>query len=159
MTPRVALSRAFAQIDRERVPAIAAAAGVSPRQVANLIVGRPVKATSFLRLCVALGHDPLPELPHSTLAKPADLDMLSLAVGCKMRRAMNKHTIRDAGPIMDVSHITVSRVENAESVSIGVVLAVCRYIGVHPFNCMAVEKGTKAGTADVSCENTTISVG
>lgn len=152
MTPRTNLARAFARIEQAEIPSIAAKAGVSARQVSNLIVGRPVKTIAFLRLCVALGHDPLPHLPHSPLARPADFDFAMLAMGCVIRRGLNKHTIRDAADAMGISHVTVSRIENAHGMSIAVVLAVCRYVQVHPFNYLAIEKMSHSGTAVVSRE-------
>lgn len=133
-TPRTSLARAFARIEQDQIPAVASAAGVSPRQVSNLIVGRPVKANAFLRLAVALGHDPLPELPHSSLIYPADFDHAMMAMGCRIKRGLNRHSVRQAGEAMGVSGFTVSRLENAHVTSIGVVLKACLYIGVHPFN-------------------------
>jgi hypothetical protein len=122
---------------------VASAAGVSPREVSNLIVGRPVKANAFLRLCAALRHDPLPDLPHSPLIYPADFDHVLFAMACKMKRAMNQHTVGQAGDVMDMSGFTVSRVENGHITSIGVVLKVCRYVGVHAFQYFQLGK---AGT-------------
>lgn len=148
-TPRTSLARAFARIDQDQIPAVASAAGVSPRQVSNLIVGRPVKANAFLRLCAALNHDPLPELPHSPLIYPANFDHAMMAMGCKIKRGLNGHDLDAASKAIGFSRATISRVENAHVMSIGVVLKVCAYIGVHPFNYFQLEK---AGTRLVDRE-------
>lgn len=156
MTPRTNLARAFAKIEQAEIPAIAAKAGVTARQVANLIVGRPVKTDAFLRLCVALGHDPMPHLPHSELCRPAAFDFGLLAMGCVIRRGLNKHTVRDAADAIGISHVTVSRIENGHGMSISVVLAVCRYIQIHPWNYMAVERAMKADARKVSRETSVV---
>jgi DNA-binding XRE family transcriptional regulator len=118
--------------------ALAQAAGVSAREMANAIEARPVNAIAYLRLCVAANYDPLPELPHARPPKPSDFDFSFFAAGFLMRRAINGHTDRQAGKVIDVAPATICRIESANVMSIGVVMRACRYIGVHPYGYCAV---------------------
>jgi DNA-binding XRE family transcriptional regulator len=116
---------------------IAALAGVSPRQAANAIAGRPVSTVAHLRLCVALGLDPLPQFPHAQVA-PANFDFVVFALAMRMARALKKHTEREAAAAMKVSPSTVCRIENAHEMTITVILKVCVYVGAHPFGYFKV---------------------
>jgi hypothetical protein len=111
---------------------IAALSGVSPRQAANAIMGRPVATVAHLRLCAALGLDPLPQFPHAQVA-PADFDFVVFALAMRMARALKKHTEREAAAVMKVSPSTVCRIENAHEMTITVVLKACAYVQMHPF--------------------------
>jgi hypothetical protein len=117
--------------------AIGKAAGVPGRAVGAAIARRPINAECHLRLCAALGVDPAPDL-KAPRAEPGPFDHLQMAMGFKMRRMMNGHSVRAAGKVVGISGFTVSRLENGHLVSIGVVVRACRYIGVHPFGYLRV---------------------
>src|SRR5262249_27141114 len=132
--PRIKLSRLFGKIDRKAWPEIATRAGVTSTQVVNLVVGYPISANAYLRLAVAMEYDPLPALPMpSGMIRPGDLDQVMFALGFRLRRGLNNHTLREAGKCCSMSGATALRLERGMIMSIGVVLRACAYIQVHPF--------------------------
>jgi len=134
LSPRIKLARLFGRFPRQTWPDLARRAGVTSKQVVNLVVGQPISANAYLRLCVVLEHDPLPDLPVPMgELRPADLDQVLFALGFRLRRGLNKHTMRQAGEACQMSAATVMRLERGEVMSIGVVLRSCAYIKVHPF--------------------------
>ena len=133
LTPREQLATVLAHIGVTRGRDDARKAGVSVMQLANAIMARPVSTVAYLRLCIAYGFDPLPDLPRPLVVGPADFDPTMLAIGFRIIRHNNAHSVRDAGKHLGVSAFTISRIENAHVMSIGVVLRACRYIGAHPY--------------------------
>jgi DNA-binding XRE family transcriptional regulator len=129
ISPRERLAGALSIAD---VPNVATLAGITPRQAANAIKGRPTTATAYLRLCVACGLDPAPGLPYGAVV-PSDFafDFLGLAV--RLTRRIRAHSDRDAAKVLGVAPATICRLERGDTVSIGVVLRACEYVGVHPF--------------------------
>ena len=94
------------------------------------------RATSKRHPVVSLriDHAPLPVLAQPIgEVRPADLDQGLFALGFRLRRGLNKHTMRQAGEACQMSAATVMRLERGEVMSIGVVLRCCAYIAVHPF--------------------------
>ena len=71
ISPREALALALDPYGD--VAQIAIRAGVSPRQMMNAQSGRPVATIAYLRICAAIGFDPLPAIPHP-IPKPSDFD-------------------------------------------------------------------------------------
>ena len=108
-------------------------AGITTRQLANAICGRPVTANAYLRLAVALGFDPCPDLPHEPLAGPCDFDYPFFAMAFRIARGLKGHNDRQAAEAIEVSASTVCRIEAAQAVLIGVLIRACRYIGCHPW--------------------------
>ena len=138
LTPREQLATVLAHIGVTRGRDDARKAGVSVMQLANAIMARPITAVAYLRLCVAYGFDPLPEIPHAPVGTPTDFDHCLLAIGFRLIRATNGHTVRDVGKLIGVSPVTVFRVEQGHAMSIGVVLRACRYLKRHPFSFLRV---------------------
>ena len=138
LSPREKLATVLAHIGADRGRNNARKAGVSVIQFANAVMGRPTTTVAYLRICVAYRIDPLPELPHPNVTIPTDFDHCLLAIGFRLRRHMNKHTVRDVAKLINVSPVTVFRVENGHAMSIGVVLRVCRYLDQHPFAFLRV---------------------
>jgi len=112
---------------------VAKRAGVSPRELVNAINARPVNTIAFLRIAAAIGFDPCPELPHD-LAVPADFSFDFFGMGLFMRRGLSKHSDREAAKFIGVAPSTICRIERGDTVSIGVVLRACAYIGLSPFS-------------------------
>lgn len=133
ISPREALAQALDPYGD--VANIAIRAGVSPRQMMNAQSGRPVATVAYLRICAAIRFDPAPEL-HSDewhWPEPQGFCFPQFAVGFRIRRNLKLHTEADAANAMGLSKSTVSRIENAHEMQIGVVLKACTYLGMHPF--------------------------
>ena len=107
-------------------------AGITTRQLANAICGRPVAANAYLRLSIALGFDPCPDLPHALPAAPCDFDFPFFAMAFRIARGLKDHNDRQAAEAIEVSASTVCRIEAGQAVLIGVLIRACRYIGVSP---------------------------
>lgn len=95
--------------------------------------GRSMPADVHLRLCLAIGIDPVdghtmqPQPPRGIAAH-------SLAIALQQKRIERNHDNRTAARIMGISISTLSRLENAKVRSIDSMIAVCRYIGKNPFD-------------------------
>lgn len=151
--PRIKLARAFGQRSKGEIAEIAARAGVTARQVGNLLSGRPLSVNAFLRLCIAGYHDPAPDLPGPVdRLLPDDLNSERFAMALKMGRAMRLHGEQDAADEMGVSKTTVSRVENCKPVSLGVFMKACRYLNSHPFGWMRNRRAPNVDKPVVSRE-------
>lgn len=107
-------------------------AGITTRQLANAICGRPLCAVAYLRLCSALQFDPCPELLHPPIV-PADFDFAYFAMGFRISRGLRGHTHKQAADAIGVSPSTVCRIEAGKVMFIGVVTRACAYIGMSPF--------------------------
>ena len=125
-------ARMAAHLKGRNVPELACLAKITPRQAANAIKGRPVATIPFMRLAVAAGFDPMPDLPHAPTAI-SDFDFDVLAIAFRIKRDINQHTERAAAKASGLSLASISRIENAHFVSVQVVITACRYLGVHVF--------------------------
>ena len=133
-----------------RLGGIAKAAGVCTRIIANAAQARPVATVPYLRICAAIGHDPLPELA-CPYAEPAPFDATLFAIGFRIARGLCGHSTRQAGEIIGCSAATICRLENAEVISIGVVLRACRYMQRSPWAyCVSASPARKIFDGDVS---------
>jgi hypothetical protein len=160
ISPRIKLARLFGRFSRQLWPELARRAGVTSKQVVNLVVGQPISANAYLRLCVVIEHDPLPELAQPMgEVRPADLDQVLFALGFRLRRGLNKHTMRQAGEACQISAATVMRLERGEVMSIGVVLRSCAYVGVHPFGYLRTVSGARSLIEDGKDGNSVLVVG
>jgi transcriptional regulator with XRE-family HTH domain len=134
--------------------AIAGEAGVMSRQVSLARAGKPVDAGAFLALCAVTGVDPVggASRPARTLTPNVAWWLLSWAL--YTTRALKKLDQRAAAEAIGISAASVCRVETSHPVSIGVLLKVCAFIGVHPFGFTAppvclpesVSRGTSTET-------------
>lgn len=135
LSPRQSLATALESITD--IARCAHRAGVTPREFANAQVARPCPTIPFLRICVAIQHDPLPSIPHKMPEKPSDFDFGFFAMGFRIRRALNLHDENAAASAIGVSRETVCRIERGDRLLIGVVLRACTYAGIHVFGYMA----------------------
>jgi hypothetical protein len=113
-------------------------AGITPREFANAQVARPCSTIPFLRICVAIQHDPMPSLPHSMPKKPSDFDFGFFSMAFRMKRAMNGHDEAQAAAAIGFQAATIRRIERADALLIGVVLKVCKYLELHCFSYLSV---------------------
>lgn len=132
VNPHERLALFLKEQDLPQIGRLAHAAGISVRQAANAIKGRPVSTIPYMRLAVVAGFDPMPELPHAD-TRPCDFDFQFMALAMRMRRELNGHGERDAAQISGLSLASVWRIENAHMVSVRIVILGCRYLGVHCF--------------------------
>lgn len=121
-----------------RGAAFACRAGVNARQIANAASARPVATVPFLRICIAFGFDPLPQIPHLPPVEPRDFDHERFALGFKIGRCLKGQSEREAAAAIDVSPSTVSRLERGHLMSIGVILRACVFLESHPFGWLRV---------------------
>lgn len=133
-SPSAQLAAVFDQLGLSASSALAAQAGVTLRQAANAITGRPVAAGAFLRLCVVVQHDPAPDIEYPAPSEPREFDCILFAMALRIIRGLNGDTERAAGKKMQMSATTVCRLEQGYQTSIGVVLRACRYLGRHPYS-------------------------
>ena len=135
ISPREALAQAldpYGDIWR-----IAVKAGVTDRQMMNAQSGRPVATIAYLRICAAIGYNPLPSIPYDT-PQPSDFDFAFFSMAFRMKRALSGHSDRNAAEVVNISPSTICRIERADAMFIGVVLRACEYIGIHPWGYCAV---------------------
>ena len=109
-------------------------AGVSARQVANALKGRPVTTNAYLRICTAIRLDPAPGRQLIVPSKPSEFDFAFFAMGFKIARGLRRHTDRQAAKAIEVAPATICRIELGHVMSIGVVLRACEYIDISPFS-------------------------
>lgn len=111
--------------------ALAAKAGV-PAGIAMLAASRIVNAEAFLSLCHATGIDPVTGEAREIIIRPIIIDWQQFALAVRMRRAYPWTDIRTAAKRAKVSMATFSRAANGHPLSIGSMLKLCAYAGVHP---------------------------
>jgi len=127
---------------------LASKADVATRVAANALSGRPVASMPYLRICRAINFDPAPTLEMQCCCG-ADFDFAYFAMALKIARALKTHSTRQAAKAIGVGASTICRAERGEPTQIGVVLSICRYVGVHPFGYMReVSRETFAETAE-----------
>lgn len=136
LSPRQSLATALESITD--IARCAHRAGVTPIEFANAQVARPVSTIPFLRICVAIQHDPLPSIPHAIPEKPSDFDFGFFAMGFRMKRAMKGLTEIGAAHALGVMPATIHRLERGDRLQISVVLRACTMIGVHPFGYLGM---------------------
>jgi DNA-binding XRE family transcriptional regulator len=134
--------------------AIAQQAGVTPRQASMARAGKPVNAGAYLALCAAVGIDPISGAARPEKALSPNVVWWLLSAALHITRNLRKLDQRAAADAIGISPATVCRVEQGRPVSIGVMLKVCAFIGVHPFGYTAplvcppeiVSRGTRTET-------------
>lgn len=104
------------------------------------VAGLRINASDFLRLCGRLQIDPLTGERGPMAHDPGPLCSQMVGAGCALQRHLKKLSMRAAADEIGVSASTLHRLEQNLPVSIESILAVCAFIGVHPFNYMQNEK-------------------
>lgn len=132
MTPGLQLRSILKSTPRDMLDGIAAT-GIEPRLIRRAIVGQSINASTHLRLCAAIGSDPVTQE-----AKPAsrigEFHRPSLASAIRIHRIVEKVRRRAAAERMGLKVPTLCRIEYGEPVSIEAVLIACKWIGRHPYD-------------------------
>jgi transcriptional regulator with XRE-family HTH domain len=112
--------------------AFADRAGVTRRQASQARFGKPVSAGAYLAIAGALGIDPMngAQLPPKIVS--ANIEWWLLASASYITRGLQQLDQRRAAKAIGISPSTVCRLEAGKPTSIGALIKVCRFIGVHP---------------------------
>lgn len=112
--------------------AIARQAGVSPKLVSLARAGKPINAGAYLAVCAAIGINPVDGKPRPVKQLKPNLVWWQLSAALYITRSLKKLDQRAAAKVIGISPATVCRVERGQPVSIGVLIKVCGFVGVHP---------------------------
>jgi hypothetical protein len=116
---------------------VARQAGVTSRQVSLARAGKPVNAGAYLALCAATGIDPTNGKARPARVISPNVVWWLLSGALYITRHLKKLDQRAAAEAIGISAASVCRVESGVPVSIGVMIKVCGFIGVHPFGYTA----------------------
>jgi transcriptional regulator with XRE-family HTH domain len=116
---------------------IARQAGVTSRQVSLARSGKPVNAGAYLALCAAVGVDPVDGKDRPVKSVSPNILWWVLSGAMYISRNLKKLDQRAAAEVIGISAASVCRVECGQPVSVGILLRVCAFIGVHPFGYTA----------------------
>lgn len=122
--------------DLAGIHAMANRAGVEPKLARRAWRGRPINASAYLKLCAALGIDPL-AFDAVDGDRIGNISYASLGIAVTMYRLQHQLTLRDAAVVLGVSYVTVSRIERAQSISVGSLLVICKGMGRLPGDFVA----------------------
>jgi len=111
---------------------VAQRAGVQSRLASMARAGKPVNAGAHLALCAATGINPVDGTSRPIKQLSPNVVWWLLAGALYITRSLRKLDQRAAGKVIGVSPATVCRVERGQPVSIGVLIKICAFIGVHP---------------------------
>ena len=112
--------------------AIARRAGVTPRQLSLALADKPVNAGAYLALCALAGVDPVDGSLRPAKVLSPNVAWWLLSSALYIARSLRKLDQRAAAKVIGVSPATVCRAERGQPVSIGVLIKICAFIGVHP---------------------------
>lgn len=99
-----------------------------------------VDAEDFIKLCARVGICPITGERLTPLRDLGSLCTQSIGAGFAVKRDIEKLSLRGAADVVGVSASTLARIEMNQPVSIESVLAVCEFIGVHPFGYLRSER-------------------
>lgn len=127
--------------DPERLVAFARMSGIGGVYARRAAKGIPINVDSYLKLCGAIGIDPVTGKARQPL-RHNDLDWKRLGRELRQRRTAREQSVREAAKHIGISISTISRIENdgnrasplSRSQNIESALAVCGYLGTHPYD-------------------------
>jgi DNA-binding XRE family transcriptional regulator len=133
---------------------IAQRARVTPRQVALARSGKPINAGAFLALCGTVGLDPVDGAARPIKSVSPNIVWWLMSAALYITRGLRRLDQRSAAKAIGVSASTVCRVEAGKPISVGAMIKVCTFIGVHPDGytappnslCLAVSRETPTET-------------
>jgi DNA-binding Xre family transcriptional regulator len=102
------------------------------RHVFRARAGKPVNAGAFLALCGALGIDPADGSYRPPSRVSSNVSWPALGTSLRSARQLRHQDQRSAARVIGVSAATLCRAEAGDAVSVESLLAICRFIGVHP---------------------------
>jgi hypothetical protein len=126
-------------------PAARAALGPLPSCVARgSSYSYRVDADAFIALCARVGLCPLTGERITPLPEPAALCLQTLGAGCAVKRHLENLECEALARRLGIGRTTLWRLEKGMPTSIEVILAVCDFIGVHPFGYLRRERKAPA---------------
>lgn len=99
-----------------------------------------VDAAAFIKLCAQVGICPLRGERLMPLPDPGALCLHSIGAGCAVKRHIHKLECEALANDIGISRTTLWRLEKGLPTSIEPILAVCEFIGVHPFGYLRHER-------------------
>ena len=144
-----------------QIDAVARRAGVPSKLVSMARAGKAINAGAHLALCAVVGLDPIDGRPRPAKELSPTVVWWLLSGAMYITRSLKGLDQRAAAAIIGVSPATVCRVERGQPVSIGVLIKVCTFIGVHPDGYAAplvcppemVSRGTRTETSCFNSQN------
>ena len=114
---------------------LASAWSIPPQSMRRYAKGRPINATDYLKICGAIGHDPVTGGSGSLQQRIGDIDWRFIALALHGQRMLRGQTVRSAcKAIGGISSATICRLEAGRECTIEHFLAICRYVGKHPYD-------------------------
>jgi DNA-binding Xre family transcriptional regulator len=107
-------------------------AGVPPKLASLARKGKSVNTGAHLALCAAVGIDPVDGRSRPVKQLSSNVVWWLLSGALYITRNLKKLDQRAAAEAIGISAASVCRIECGQPVSIGVLLKVCAFIGVHP---------------------------
>lgn len=111
--------------------ALADRAGIDRRQACLARAGKPIAAGAHLALCGRVGIDPMDGVARAPKIVFPNVEWWLLAAGLYITRGLRRLDQRRAAKAIGISPSTVCRIEACRPISIGNLVKVCRFIGVH----------------------------
>lgn len=128
---QAAIRRIDAGPGTSALPLLAQTADVDRRLISRVLAGQPINASAYLKLCGALGLDPVTGKPVPATAI-GNIEWWFFAGDLREKRIAKKLTCRAAAEEAGIAPTTFFRAEAGISVSAESYLALCRFIGLHP---------------------------
>jgi DNA-binding Xre family transcriptional regulator len=137
-------------------------AGIDRRQASLARAGKPITAGAYLALCGRVGIDPMDGTVRVPKTVSPHVEWWLVAAGLYITRGLRRLDQRRAAKAIGMSPATVCRLEGCKPISIGNLVKVCRFIGVHPDGytvphaagaCDGVSRETTTETRCSSAEN------
>jgi hypothetical protein len=138
---------------------IADHAGVDRRQASLARAGKPITAGAYLALCGRVGIDPMDGAARVPKIVSPHVEWWLLAAGLYITRGLRQLDQRRAAKAIGMSPATVCRLEASRAISIGNLVKVCRFIGVHPDGYTASHAACDAVSRETTTETRCSSAG
>ena len=128
------LAMVLEEFRSSEISAYGSKAGISAFHLAQAMSGRLNATVPYLRLAAAMDYDPTEgQWPFDQPKPIGDFDFVMLAMGLRLRRALNDHTEGQAAKDSAIGLGHVQRLERGDSLCIGSILRACSYIQIHVF--------------------------
>jgi DNA-binding Xre family transcriptional regulator len=138
---------------------LADSAGVDRRQASLARAGKPIAAGAHLALCGRVGIDPMDGAARVPKMVSPHVEWWLLAAGLYITRGLRRLDQRRAAKAIGISPATVCRIEACRPISIGNLIKVCRFIGVHVDGYTAPLAGHSGHVSHETTTETCCSVG
>ena len=160
-TPIQRLSRALKAVtdggDAKKLVDLARGAGVDGIMARRAAKGIEINVGAYLKLCMAVDHDPFSVGPISLDRPCGDLQWNYVGAALKGQRFLRGQSIAEAKKtIGNISDATISRVENGNECSIEHFLSICAYLGRHPYSMLAPVPHVKHDVKDIDPAKETV---